>query len=63
MRKVKDLIEALVKFDPDSPVCIRLGSGEGYFSDWVMHEPNMLYPGDKVCLTAFEQFDDDENLL
>jgi len=56
---VKELIEALSKFDPDMPVCIRRIEKDGYYSDWKLHKPAEFYPGGRVCLQAFERMDSD----
>lgn len=59
IKTVNDLIEALKVFDADMPVCIRKCDIDGYYSDWKVHTPNEFYPGGKVCLSSFEQMDDE----
>ena len=54
IKTVNDLIQALHKFDPDLPICIRQSDEYGYFSDWILHYPKEFYPGGRVCLSSFE---------
>lgn len=58
IKTVKDLKEALEKFDENLPVVIRRAEEKGYVSDWRLHNPGMFGSG-KVCLSAFEPYDDD----
>lgn len=60
IQTVRDLIDALKKLDENKPICIRKSLGDGYFSDWKLHKPTEFYPGGKICLSAFEQYDDEE---
>lgn len=60
MKTVKDMIEALGKFDPNMPLVFRSSEVNGYYSDWLLHSPYDLFPHGKVVLSAFERVHDGE---
>lgn len=60
IKTVDDLIKALEWFNPNMPVCIRKVEVGGRYSDWSLRDPDEFYPGGKICLSAFEQLDDEK---
>ena len=55
IRTVGDLKRALERFDENLPVIYRQSEGDGYCSDWKLHEPAVFFPGPEVCISAFER--------
>lgn len=58
IKTVYDLIRALTEFDPNTPVVFRRTFEGGYYSDYSVHRPSKLFPGESVVLSAFELIPD-----
>lgn len=61
MITVGEMIECLSKLDKDKPFVIRKSEGDGYYSDWNVTLPQVLYPGGTVNIMAFEPFGNELN--